>query len=291
MRSFLKEVATDLHQRFGSDLKDVAIVFNNKRPILFLKKHLGQQAGKAFWSPSFFTIGEFVSESSEKLVADQIQQFFVLHQEFNRLLVKEGNPPVTPDVFYPMAEIILGDFAQIDYDFADSDALFSELFDTAVIQHQFSHFTEEQQQFLERFWASFSPGRHQEHQQKFIDLWRRLPLLYKAFHQHLSSLGFSTTAYLYRQFALKADSNTAFCDQYTKVAFVGFNALNKAEAQLFMRQQEEGKAIFYFDTDSYYLDDKLQEAGLFIRRNLQQHGLVNAYQQSFVHPAKAGAGN
>src|SRR4026209_569519 len=101
MRSFLKEVATDLHERFGSDLKDVAIVFNNKRPILFLKKHLGQYAGKAFWSPSFFTIGEFVSQSSGKLVADQIQQFFVLHQEFNRLLVKEGNAPVTPDVFYP----------------------------------------------------------------------------------------------------------------------------------------------------------------------------------------------
>ena len=280
MNSFLKEVATDLHHRFGTDLKDVAIVFNNKRPILFLKKHLGILAGRAFWSPSFFTIGQFVAQSSKQVVADQIQQFFVLHHEFNRLLALEGNPSITPDAFYPMAEIILGDFSQIDYDLAESDHLFSELFDIAVIQKQFSHFTEEQQQFLERFWASFSTDKHQEHQQKFIDLWKRLPLLYKGFHQHLSRLGLSTTANLYRQFALGQTSDARFYDQYKKVVFIGFNALNKSEALLFMRLQDEEKALFYFDTDSYYLDDSLQEAGLFIRRNLQQHGLINAFTPS-----------
>lgn len=286
MRSFLKDVAADLHQRFGADLKDVAIVFNNKRPILFLKKHLGQLSGKAFWSPSFFTIGQFVSQSSDQLVADQIQQFFILHKEFNQLLALEGKPAVAPDVFYPMAEIILGDFSQIDYDLADADQLFAELFDIARIQHQFSHFTEEQQQFLERFWASFSPGKHQEHQQKFIDLWKRLPLLYRAFHQHLAELGLSTTANMYRQFASGKSSDLKFYDQYKKVVFVGFNALNKAESELFKRLQGEGKALFYFDTDRYYLEDNLQEAGLFIRRNLQQHGLVNAFDPSHLSLAQ-----
>ena len=289
MISFLREVATDLHQRFGPDLKDVAIVFNNKRPILFLKKHLGQLAGKAFWSPDFFTIGQFVGESSNQLVADHIQQFFVLHQEYNRILALEGKPSVAPDVFYPMAEIILSDFSQIDYDLADSDHLFAELFDIAVIEQQFSHFTEEQQKFLERFWASFSAGRHQEYQQKFIDLWRRLPVLYKAFHSHLSSIGLSTTAKQYSDFANQKTDQPRFYDKYNQVVFVGFNALNKAEAKLFMRLQDEGKALFYFDTDDYYLNDNLQEAGLFIRRNLRQHGLINAFKmthRSLIHQEK-----
>ena len=70
MNSFLQEVATDLISRFGSDLKDVAIVFNNKRPVTFLKKHLGELLGKAFWSPSFFTIQEFFSKSTNLLPAD-----------------------------------------------------------------------------------------------------------------------------------------------------------------------------------------------------------------------------
>ena len=280
MISFLREVATDLHLRFGGDLKDVAIVFNNKRPILFLKKHLGQLAGNALWSPDFYTIGEFVAESSGKLVADHIQQFFILHQEYNRILALEGKATITPDVFYPMAEIILSDFSQIDYDLADSGHLFAELFDIAVIEQQFSHFTEEQQEFLERFWASFSAGRHEEYQQKFIDLWRRLPVLYKAFHQHLSEKGLSTTANLYREFAFEKTSESRFYDKFKQVVFVGFNALNKAEAKIFMRLQEEKKALFYFDTDDYYLDDSLQEAGLFIRRNLRQHGLVNSFKSS-----------
>src|SRR5690606_30085632 len=49
---------------------------------------------------------------------------------------------------------------------------------------------------------------------------------------------------------------------------------------LFKRWQEEGCALFYFDTDAYYLDDQQQEAGLFLRRNLYQTGLYNALGES-----------
>src|SRR5690606_33734297 len=70
--------------------------------------------------------------------------------------------------------------------------------------------------------------------------------------------------------------NEIFVDQFKQVLFVGFNALNRAEAKLFREWQEQGKALFYFDADSHYLDDKLQEAGLFIRRNIFQTGLLKA---------------
>ena len=75
-RSFLHTVAQDLLFRFGDELKDIAIIFNNKRPVLFLKKHLGELAGKSFWSPSFFTVGEFFAESSALRVADPYTQFW-----------------------------------------------------------------------------------------------------------------------------------------------------------------------------------------------------------------------
>ncbi|HEY1023550.1 MAG TPA: PD-(D/E)XK nuclease family protein [Sphingobacteriaceae bacterium] len=276
MRSFLHEVATDLTARFGDGLKDVAIVFNNKRPVLFLKKHLGETAGRSSWSPAFFTVGEFFARSSDKLVADQIRQFFILHQEFNKLLKAEGKTAFTPDQFYPVAEIILNDFAQIDYDLVDPDELFCELEDIAVIAKQFPHFSAEQHKFLEQFWGSFSEEKQQEHQQKFIDLWKRMPKLYKAFHEQLTSLGTSTTAHLYRQLATGNAASPNFTDPYTKLVFVGFNALNKCESRLFKKWQDEGRALFYFDTDTYYTDDELQEAGLFLRRNLTKTDLQNA---------------
>ena len=67
-----------------------------------------------------------------------------------------------------------------------------------------------------------------------------------------------------------------FADNYKKLVFVGFNALNKSEAKLFKQWQDEERALFYFDADSYYLDDDLQEAGLFIKRNIHGLGLENA---------------
>lgn len=53
-KPFLRQVAEDIQARFGNDLADIAIVFNNKRPITYLKKHLSEVYGKAIWSPQFF---------------------------------------------------------------------------------------------------------------------------------------------------------------------------------------------------------------------------------------------
>ncbi|MDB5121201.1 MAG: ATP-dependent nuclease subunit [Sphingobacteriales bacterium] len=286
MNSFLREVATDLISRFGADLKDVAIIFNNKRPVTFLKKHLGELSGKAFWSPSFFTIGEFFSLATDLISADHIKQFFVLHQEFNKLLKEEGKPEFTPDQFYPMAEIILGDFSQIDYDLINPDQVFSALEDIAVIQHQFPHFSEDQQKFLEQFWATFSAERQQNFQQKFIDLWRRMPKLYRQFHESLIHENLTTTANLYRSLANGNIQKPEFLNDYKKLIFVGFNALNKAEATLFKTYQEQERAIFYFDADSYYVNDTLQEAGLFLRKNLQKTGLINVFEKLPANMAK-----
>lgn len=276
MEPFLHQVATDLIARFGDELKAVAIIFNNKRPVSFLKKHLGEILGHSFWSPSFFTVGEFFQLSSETLVADPLKQFFILHQEYVKLLEKEGKPGISPDQFFRMGEIILSDFAQIDYDLVNATALFTELEDISVIRQQFAHFTAEQQQFLEQFWASFSADSQRNQQQRFIDLWKRMPPLYTAFHSALKDEHLITTAQLYRQLALRGADKPSFTNNYKQLVFVGFNALNKAEQQLFRQWQAEGKALFYFDADAYYLGDALQEAGLFIRRNILSYGLVNA---------------
>lgn len=276
MKSFLNQVAADLINRFGEDLKDVAIIFNNKRPVSFLKKHLGELSGHSSWSPAFFTIQEFIQESTALLVADLLKQFFILHQEFNQLLVEEGRQELTPDQFYNMAGIILGDFAQIDYDLVDAEQIFTALEDIAVIQQQFSHFTPEQQQFLEQFWASFSAERQRSYQQRFIDLWKRMPQLYTGFHRRLKQQQLITTAQLYRQLAAGKADKPDFVNKYKKLVFIGFNALNRAEVTLFKRWQAEEKALFYFDADVYYLNDPLQEAGFFIRRNIHSSGLINA---------------
>jgi ATP-dependent helicase/nuclease subunit B len=271
MKSFLQEVAEDLLERFGEGIKDIAIVFNNKRPVAYMQQHFAKAFGKPFWSPSFFTILEFFELSSALPVADAYTQFFTLFHAYNDLLEGEGLSAIRPDAFYNTAQTMLRDFGQVDMELVDATQLFAMLEDDATIRQQFSHLTEEQQQFLEQFWSSFSPGRLQAQQEQFIRMWRRMPLLYNAFRQQLNHQGFTTMGRIYRELAEKP-----FKTVYSKLVFVGFNALSKAEARVFKRYQEGGSALFYFDTDTYYMDDPLQEAGYFLRDNLKKTGLLNA---------------
>lgn len=282
MNAFLKDVAADLVKRLGADLHHSAIVFNNKRPVPYLQNHLANVIGKPFWSPSFFTIQEFFALSTDLQIADGFTQFFTLLQQYNKLLAEEGGRPLNPDVFYPIARIILSDFAQIDNDLVKAGQLFRELEDIAIIEKEFQHLSSEQQQFLEQFWASFSAGKQQNHQEQFIRMWRRMPKLYNGFHEALKAKGLTTMAHVYRELAEGRAALPDFIHDFArgKLVFAGFNALSNAEAVIFKRWNLEEKALFYFDTDRYYLDDETQEAGLFLRRNIQRLGLPNALGES-----------
>ncbi|PWS27653.1 ATP-dependent nuclease subunit B [Pedobacter yonginense] len=277
MKAFLQEVAEDLVAKFGQSLQDCAIVFNNKRPTAYLQKHLADIYKKPFWSPAFFTVSEFFAESTHLKIADHYTQFFTLYDCYIQLLKQEGMEKF-PSIakFHNIAKIILGDFSQIDNDLVDANKLFTELEDIALINQQFDFLTAEQKNFLAQFWQSYSEGKFKKQQELFIKMWHRMPLLYHEFHQQLKAKDLITMARLYKNIA-ENTNEIDFTAKYEgkKLIFIGFNALSKAEAKAFKRWQEEDKAIFYFDTDSYYLEDEMQEAGLFLRRNLQQIGLVN----------------
>lgn len=279
-KPFLKTVAEDIQQRFGNDLADIAIVFNNKRPITYLKKHLSETYGHAIWSPQFFTIQEFFSLSSEKEQISHLSQFFYLYELHNELLLEEGLEPETLEEFYPIAEIILSDFGQLDYDLVNIKDIYTELYDTSRIDIEFQHLTSEQQEFLRQFWESFNINSHTGIQERFLKLWRRLPKLYSKFKNKLTENKQTNFPMLYRDLAEGKTENPDFIEPFKKIVFIGFNALNNVESKLFTTWQEEGKALFYFDADTYYLNDKQQEAGLFIRKNIFQTGLQNAITES-----------
>ncbi|GHE37652.1 PD-(D/E)XK nuclease family protein [Sphingobacterium griseoflavum] len=273
---FLRLVAEDIEKRFGNELADVAIVFNNKRPITYLKKHLSEVYGRAIWSPQFFTIQEFLRQATQETEASPLTQFFYLFELHNELLLQEGASPETMEEFYPIAEIILSDFGQLDYELVNIDEIFMELYDSTQIDIAFQHFTDEQQRFIRQFWQSFSTASHSGMQQRFLSLWKRLPVLYRRFKEKLKQEKQLNYPTLYRDLVEGNVADPNFVQRYQCVLFVGFNALNKAEVHLFKTWQTEQCAIFYFDTDAYYVDDQQQEAGLFIRRNILDHGLMNA---------------
>lgn len=274
---FLKRVADDIVRRYGRNLGQIAIVFNNQRPVHYLKKHLAEIEGEAFWSPQFFTVQEFVRRASEKKELNRTAQVFLLNRLYTELQ-RENNPAFADalDQFFPIGEIILDDFAQLDYELVDVDMLFRELREIALLDTQFDFLTEEQQQFLVRFWSAFSKDRKSEMQARFLQLWQLLPQLYHRFRDTLEAAQQQTISGIYRELAMGKAGIRDVAQEFEQVLFVGFNALSASESKMFRRWQEQGKALFYFDADPYYSENQDMEAGYFIRQNIGNHGLVNA---------------
>ena len=282
MKPFLQEVAEDLVDKFADKLQHCALVFNNKRPAAYLQKHLANCIQKPFFSPSFFTIQEFFAKTAPYKIADFYLQFFTLHHIYNQLLAEEKQAPISGHKFFPLAKVILSDFNQIDSDLVDAGKLYRDLEDIAVINKEFDYLSAEQYQFLSQFWASYAEGKHKKQQEFFIKMWRRMPKLYHKFYEALKAEGYLTNGAAYRYLAQTKVSEQPFLQNFAqgKVIFVGFNALSNAEAKLFKQLQESETALFYFDVDSYFLADPLQEAGLFLRKNINQLGLKNVFSNS-----------
>jgi len=280
MTPFLKEVAEDLVAKFGDDLQYCAIVFNNNRPATYLRKYLADIIKKPFFSPAIYTIQEFFAGSVKEKPADFYLQFFTLLKVYNRLLEEEGLSPMKSGQFFPLAKIMLSDFAQIDNDLVDANKLYQEMEDVAQINLEFDYLSKEQYDFLAQFWQSYSEGKHKKQQELFIKMWRRMPRLYQLFHEALKTQNYITNGQVYRHLANTDLTTSDFINSFNrgKIIFVGFNALTRAEAKVFTHLQEADKALFYFDVDTYYLEDELQEAGLFLRKNFKQLGLKNVFE-------------
>jgi ATP-dependent helicase/nuclease subunit B len=279
MKPFLQEVAEDLVAKYGHNLQHCAIIFNNKRPAAYLQKYLANCIKKPFFSPSFFTIQEFFAATTNYKIADFYLQFFTLHKIYNQLLFEEKLDTIASHKFFPLAKIILSDFNQIDSDLVDAEKLYRDIADISVINKEFDYLTQEQYEFLSQFWTSYSEGKHKKQQELFIKMWRRMPKLYQLFNAALKAQDYITNGYAYRSLAEGNINQQEFLSSFDKgkIIFVGFNALSSAEARIFTQLQESDKALFYFDADPYYVEDPLQESGLFLRKNMQQLGLKNVF--------------
>ena len=82
MESFLKYVAQDILQKYGTDLSHVAVVFPNKRASLFLNEELMRQVGHPIWCPTYITISDLFRRHSNLQVADPIKLICDLHKTF-----------------------------------------------------------------------------------------------------------------------------------------------------------------------------------------------------------------
>ena len=275
MVPFLKIVAEDVYSKFNGKLENVAIVFPNKRAGLFFNRYLLENSGNApIWSPRYMTISELFRQKSNLTVGDPLLLVSKLYKVYNRAqrndeTLQEYEKSVeTLDSFYYWGEMLVRDFDDIDKNLANARQLFSNIKELRELGTAKDTLTEEQKNAINRFFENFNTEEESDIKRNFLNIWERLYPIYTEFKESLEREFIAYEGMLYRNVVEDID-NIDF--EYDKYIFIGFNVLNGVENKLFSTLEKRGKAIFYWDYDNFYLNEKNNEAGHFMRKNLERY--------------------
>lgn len=258
MKAFLKIVAKDMLEKYGTDMSDIAVVFPNKRASLFLNSYLAQLAHKPIWTPTYITISDLFRRHSDLKVADPIKSICDLHKTF----VKCTGIDETLDHFYGWGQLLLADFDDVDKNMVDAKQLFANLSDIHELD-DVSYLTDYQKEMIRKFFSNFTDDHNSELKKRFLQLWCHFYDIYTEFNQRMTEQGLAYEGALYRSVV----SNESIEFRHKKYLFVGFNMMQVVELNLLDRLKKQGKAAFYWDYDQYYMDGN-NEAGHYIRQYL-----------------------
>lgn len=198
--------------------------------------------------------------------------------------------------FYYWGQVLLHDFAQIDQYLCDAQQIFINVEALKRIDAAFDYLSEDQKKVLQtlfdfeerkqginRFFNLLKEegGSHHKLKQQFISIWQILWPVYNDLHIFMLQHKIGYPAHVARNAIerLQADQiEESMLQQLfpTRIAFAGFNALNRCEQALFTfidkrYKQRAESALFFWNYSQTMLEDSLNEAGLFMRRHMDLH--------------------
>lgn len=265
MTPFLQQIASLFYQQYGAEVSRLAFVFPNRRTGLFFQKYLSEVADKPLFSPTILTINDLFVQLSGKQTVDRINMLFMLYD----IYVRHSGSTETFDEFLYWGEMLLNDFDDVDKYMADARMLFTNVTDLREIENDFSFLDAEQIAAIRTFWSSFYPKGDSPNQEEFLAVWKILYTLYNDLRDALAAEGRGYEGMIFREVVEQMEQNNC-CDlPYTKVVFVGLNALSVAEERFLIQLQKRGIADFYWDYASDKVTDPNNKASYFVERNLK----------------------
>ncbi len=276
--TFVREISKKIIEIHGEDnLRNVLVIIPSQRIGLHLKKEFAEQFSGTRWLPEITSIDNFVTKLSEQTPVDELDAVFELYLSYIKVFEK----PDDFDTFLTWGKQILNDFGEIDKYLLESKDVFQNLQAIKEIEA----------------W-SFNAEELTETQKKFMEFWEKLGELYQHYNEDLASKGLCTKSSVYKKIAL--DPITYFSKlNFEKIYVVGFNALSLSEETMFKYLVNAKQCEVIWDADSFYLNDKEQEAGNFIRKYLGwsqakkenfSNGIISNTKEIHLHAANSNIG-
>jgi CRISPR/Cas system-associated exonuclease Cas4 (RecB family) len=261
MSQFLKLVAEDIYQRFSENIENVTVVFPSRRPEFYFYRYLSQIPQKEILAPKVMTLNELVGTWSELTLVSNLELIYRIYTIYEKHVGKTE----TFDQFYFWGELILSDFDEIDRSLADPAKVFALITQVKQIEEVFAD--EELAKIVGRFWETVYAGNETEIRKRFLNFWKALLPLYLDFNRHLSENGIAYQGKMAKT-VLEGLKEGKIQISGSHYLFVGFDYLSNAEKSILSHLKSNGKALFYWDYDESFLDNKF-EAGRFIREYLE----------------------
>jgi RecB family exonuclease len=263
LQRFLEACASYIFQKYGGNLSELCLVFPNRRSGIFFTAYLKKCLDKPVIGPKITTINELMLSLSDLVPADRLKLISSLYETYRELT----GTTETFDDFYFWGEVLLTDFDDVDKYLVNAADLFKNLSSLKDIENQFDYLNSEQKKLIEQFWGSLRSWENYSHEKDFVSLWGKLYAVYAQFGEKLKNEGLGYPGMIIRN-GIENLKDDHHCFQFRKFFFIGHNALNSCEKRLLTLLKELGKAEFFWDYDDYYLKNRINNAGKFIRDNL-----------------------
>lgn len=282
MKAFLQRVADVYVSRHAADLFRMCFIFPNKRSGLFFEDYLtAALKGTYMLMPEVTNITDFTASISNLSEATRFDMLFTLFDQYRKIFGDE----VEFDKFVFWADMLIGDFNDVDRYMVDARALFVNV--KRLREISANYLTSEQKELLKRYWGDdcfdkvgYDDGdRFWNHltedesdtQKRFFKLWEALAPMYQGYTDSLSAKGLASPGRLSRLAAeaLNPRHGGDFVPNHTRYVFVGFNVLSTAEIEIFTRLQQRDLADFYWDCNSPMLNIEYNQAARFVKCNMR----------------------
>ncbi len=274
---FLEQVAHKIFLKEKDNMHNVMVLFPNRRAIRFFFEYLKQEVGDAtsFFVPEIFSIDEMVVKNiCDIRKGDNLELLYLLYTAYCEVMKAnfQNDSTITIetfDEFYSWGEVVLNDFDQIDKELVSAKMLFRNLQDYKDLEADVNtYLTKEQIDLINKMFNTSLAEDKSVMRQNFVKIWNSMYAIYEKFNTLLDDHYLAYSGKMYKEFARRLE-NKEISLSCEKIKVIGFSVLNNVEQKIFRLLRDYYKTDFYWDYDKYYLDDKTNEAGIFIRENLK----------------------
>ena len=228
--TFLQQLAGTILQHSDMPLKDTLIVLPNKRARRMLQQELAAGISQPCFSPTIFSIDEFIHKLSDYTLCDDIELLHILFQAYQQFDHAKSEKLAS---FLSWAETFIHDVSEIDMQLADASRIFGNLSDIKELETVFGRET-------------LSPN-----QQRYLKFYSSLHELYQSFNSFLDEAKLAYEGKIYKDVA---EHLLDYAPKYKfkRFIFAGFQTLSPSEMAIAQYYHQEHQAEFYFDIDDFY---------------------------------------